>query len=182
MGCASAPCIIYGSFTCGLSGKLVVPATDSPSGVFSFLSCTPSMVCVSGYPSGATDCCGAARGLALGLLPGVPLGVPLGVILPPAAAAFAASKARFFSELRLTIFSFSACMPLIWGIVGLQGGGVGGMSPVALTKASIVALSNSNTSSGLILNISSSSDPGSASGFVRSRAAAVLGLVTAGGA
>src|ERR1700712_4548495 len=48
-------------------------------------------------------------------------------------------SARFLYELLLIIFSFSACIPRIFGGVECVGGGVGGMSPVTLTSASIPA-------------------------------------------
>lgn len=59
-----------------------------------------------------------------------------------AAAAASASlrmRARFFCEL-VRMSSFSAAIPLILGSVGLVGGGVGGISPVIFTRASIPPL------------------------------------------
>jgi hypothetical protein len=49
---------------------------------------------------------------------------------------------------------FSASMPLRYGIVGLLGGGVGGTSPVMLTRASIPALRSLRAACGGILNMS----------------------------
>lgn len=66
-----------------------------------------------------------------------------------------ASRARFFSEFERTILIFSASIPLMCGIVGLMGGGVGGMSPVMLTSASIPALRSLRAASAETLNVSS---------------------------
>lgn len=65
------------------------------------------------------------------------------------------SRARFFSELDLTMLFFSASIPRMCGIVGLRGGGVGGMSPVMSTNASIPALSSFRAARGETLKISS---------------------------
>lgn len=52
------------------------------------------------------------------------------------------------------MFSFSACMPRIFGGVWEVGGGVGGTSPVTLTSASIPAHSSFNAVTGEILKTS----------------------------
>ncbi len=65
------------------------------------------------------------------------------------------SRARFFSEFDRTMLFFSASMPLMCGTVGLFGGGVGGMSPVMLTSASMPALRSLRAATGGILNMSS---------------------------
>lgn len=71
------------------------------------------------------------------------------------AIACSRSLVRLLSECDLTMLSFSACMPRMFGMVGLVGGGVGGMSPVMLTSASTSALSNFSAVRGGILKISS---------------------------
>lgn len=66
-----------------------------------------------------------------------------------------ASRARFFSELDRWILFFSASIPLMCGSVGLLGGGVGGMSPVMPTRASMPALRSLRAAWGEILKMSS---------------------------
>jgi hypothetical protein len=55
---------------------------------------------------------------------------------PAAASACCRNLARLLSESDLTMLSFSACIPRMFGIWGLVGGGVGGTSPVTRTRAS----------------------------------------------
>lgn len=52
------------------------------------------------------------------------------------------------------MFSFSACMPRMFGGVVKVGGGVGGTSPVTLTNASIPAHNSFNAVTGEILKTS----------------------------
>lgn len=52
------------------------------------------------------------------------------------------------------MLSFSACIPRMFGGVEKVGGGVGGTSPVTLTKASIPAQSNLSAVIGPIVNTS----------------------------
>jgi hypothetical protein len=66
-----------------------------------------------------------------------------------------ASRARLLSELDRTMLCFSASIPLMWASVGLLGGGVGGMSPVMLTRASMPVLKSLRAACGGILNMSS---------------------------
>lgn len=64
------------------------------------------------------------------------------------------SSAKFLYELLRMIFSFSACIPSIFGGVVKVGGGVGGTSPVTLTNASIPAHNSFNAVTGEILKTS----------------------------
>jgi hypothetical protein len=66
-----------------------------------------------------------------------------------------ASRARLLSEFDRTMLIFSASIPLMFGIVGLRGGGVGGMSPVMVTSASTPALRSLKAACGETLNMSS---------------------------
>jgi hypothetical protein len=65
-----------------------------------------------------------------------------------------ASSARFLYELLRMIFSFSACIPLMFGGVVKSRGGVGGTSPVTLTRASIPAHNNFKAVTGPIVKTS----------------------------
>ncbi len=64
------------------------------------------------------------------------------------------NPARFLYELLLTMFSFSACIPSIFGGVEKVGGGVGGTSPVIFTSASIPAHRSFSAVMGPIVNTS----------------------------
>jgi hypothetical protein len=63
-------------------------------------------------------------------------------------------SARFLYELLRIIFSFSACIPRIFGGVECVGGGVGGISPVTRTRASMPAHSSFSAVIGPIVNTS----------------------------
>ena len=63
-------------------------------------------------------------------------------------------SARFLYELLLIIFSFSACIPRIFGGVECVEGGVGGISPVTLTSASMPAHNSFSAVTGPIVNTS----------------------------
>ena len=63
-------------------------------------------------------------------------------------------SARFLYELLRIMFSFSACIPRIFGGVVCVGGGVGGISPVTLTSASMPAHSSLRAVTGPIVNTS----------------------------
>jgi len=52
------------------------------------------------------------------------------------------------------MFSFSAAMPRMFGGVSIVGGGVGGTSPVILTRASTPAHNNFRAVTGLIVKTS----------------------------
>lgn len=78
-------------------------------------------------------------------------------VLPASCVCRASSlnRARLFSEWFRTMLSFSACMPRMWGICGIVGGGVGGMSPVMRTRASTPAVSSFKAARGETLKMSS---------------------------
>jgi len=61
---------------------------------------------------------------------------------------------KFVYELLLLIFSFSSCIPRIFGGVEWVGGGVGGISPVILTNASIPPHNNFRAVTGVSVNTS----------------------------
>lgn len=60
----------------------------------------------------------------------------------------------FVYELLLAMLSFSACIPRIFGAVGKLGGGVGGISPVIRTNASIPAHSSLRAMTGVSVKTS----------------------------
>lgn len=62
--------------------------------------------------------------------------------------------AKFVYELLRAIFSFSACIPRMFGGVLWVGGGVGGTSPVIRTKASMPAHSSLSAVTGVRVNTS----------------------------
>ena len=62
------------------------------------------------------------------------------------------------------MLSFSACMPRMFGIVGLVGGGVGGISPVIRTRDSSPAASSFSARDAGSLNKSSPPSRGGGAG------------------
>jgi hypothetical protein len=109
--------------------------------------CTPSMSwdCVGGDGS-----CGAGWAAECAFWSGERPGSGEFDALPRCA-----SRARFFPELDRWILFFSASIPFMCGSVGLLGGGVGGMSPVMPTRASMPALRSLRAACGEILKMSS---------------------------